>query len=285
MYEITLKNEYGDEMAFNQIGGAYTITDIVGLSPVKATINTNTSALIDGGTFNSAKVNMRTINMAFVIETDAETNRLNAYKVLRPKKPITMYYKSDLLDVYIEGYVQSVDVAHFAVKQTVTVAILCPAPFFQSAQEMIDELSVVIDGFHFPFASTEDPEIVFGIIDLTNRVAVVNNGNVDTGLIFEIYAEHPVSNPTIYDYTTQEYIGVDIDMQARDVITIDTRIGHKTVTLLREGVETNIFNSLIEGVTWLQLASNYSVYAYTIDSGDLTDVTINITHRDLYEGV
>ena len=110
MYELTLQNKNGKQLVFNQLGGPFTITEITGLSPASATINTSQAALLDGEKYNSSKVNMRIINMAFAIETNAEENRIKAYSVIQPKKPITMFYKSSLLDVFIEGYVESFDI-------------------------------------------------------------------------------------------------------------------------------------------------------------------------------
>lgn len=285
MYELTLQNEEEKQIVFNQLGGPYTITAIDGLGPAGATINTNVTALIDGGTFNSSKVEMRTINLAFVIEYDVEANRLAMYKVIQPKKPITLYYKSELMDVFINGYVESLTVGHFEQKQTVTASILCPFPYWKNAQEIVNELSAVTDMFHFPFASTEDPEIVFGEIDVTSDAVVDNNGTVDTGLTFELYARGTVTNPKIFNYVTQDFIGINFTFQAGDLVTINTQKGQKSITLLRNGTESNIFNSLMKNVTWLQLPSGGAAFVYTVEDGLISNLSVTIKHYDLFEGV
>lgn len=418
MYKLTLENEAENQIVFNQLGGPYTIVAIDGLGPAGATINTNVTALIDGGTFNSSKVEMRTINLAFVIEYDVEVNRLNVYKVIQPKKPITLYYKSELMDVFINGYVESLTVGHFEQKQTVTASILCPFPYWKNAQEIVNELSAVTDMFHFPFASeggknllqtteasqtvggidftvnadgsieangtasdytwgayvtqsltlppgnyilsgcpsggssttyrlqafTGSPsaptltvndygegasftlteqstvlvrmlvkgtvndltfypmirystydddtwqpydygEIVFGEIDVTSDVVVDNGGTVDTGLTFELYARGTVSNPKIFNYVTQEFIGINFTFQAGDLVTINTQKGQKSISLLRDGVTTNIFNSLMKNVTWLQLPSSGAAFVYTVEDGLISNLSVTIKHYDLFEGV
>lgn len=290
MYTLTIENKDGLQLEFNSIGAAYNITNAQGLSPAKNTINTNTAALIDGGTFNSAKVNMRTINLAFTIEYPVEANRLNVYKVLRAKEPITIYYQSNALDVFIAGYVESLDVGHFEQKQKATVAILCPFPYWKNAQEVINELSSITDMFHFPFpfstpVGSNIATVVFGAIDTEAKAVVVNNGGITTGLTFELYAKEAVTNPKIFDYITQDYIGLNFSMEAGDLIIINTMTGQKSVTLIRNAVETNIFNSLQKGSTWLQLAAGGSVYVYQVDSGSLQSLEVDIKHYDLYEGV
>lgn len=285
MYNMVLQNKSGHKLNFNQLGGPFTITKVEGLSPASATINTSGSALIDGEKYNSSKVDMRIINMAFAIEYNAAENRLDVYKVLQTSKAITLFYKSDQLDVFIEGWVQSINVDHFAVKQVVTVAIICPFPFFKAAQETINELSSLINMFHFPFASTEEPELVFGYIDPTNTELVENYGAIEAGLIFELYARSGITNPKIYNYSTGEFIGVNYTMVAGDVITINTEKGKKSVTLLREGVETNLFNYLMDDITWLQLEVGGSAFVYEVESGYASDLLVTIKHRNLFEGV
>ena len=290
MYSLILQNKDGLQLEFNSIGAAYNITNAKGLSPAKTTVNTNTAALIDGGTFNSAKVNMRSINLAFTIEYPVEANRLNVYKVLRAKEPITLYYKSNMLDVFIEGYVETLEIGHFDKKQKATVSILCPFPYFKDAQQVVNELSTVTNMFHFPFpwgdSSGQDMfTFVFGTINSEPKTVVVNSGGIETGLIFELYAMDTIVNPKIYDYITQNYLGLNFTMQAGDVIVINTGSGVKSVTLIRNAVQTNIFNSLQKGSTWLQLASGGSVFVYEAASGSLQKLEVDIKHFDLYEGV
>lgn len=285
MYNIRLRNEDGDELSFNNIGANFKIVEADGLYPPTATINTNESALIDGAMFNGSKVNMRTIKLAFTIESDAENNRALVYKVLRVKDPVTLLYTSDTRDVFIDGYVESVKIDHFAKKQVVTLTMLCPSPYFKKAQAVVNELTTVIAMFHFPFASTATPELVFGKQDETASTTIYNDGTISTGFIIELYAKASVADPKIYDYKTQEYIELDIDLEAGDLVTINTNQGEKTVTLLREGVTTNIFNRVKPGSTWLQLPAGGGVYVFVVGTGSTTNLFVTFKHNDLFEGV
>lgn len=429
MYKLTIQNSDLLELNFNELsGGAYNITNIQGLSPAEATINTSQAALLDGAFFNSSKVNMRTINLAFTIEEPVEYNRLFAYQVLKPKEPVTLYYKSNALDVFIEGYVKSVSIGHFDAKQKATVQIICPSPYWKAAQEVIDELSIITNMFYFPFGSeggknllpypydystrtkngvtftdngdgtitvigtataytdfamqsrtdtatpytldagtytvsgcpeggssttyrilvgitvngawqtiaadsgngatfSYDPsmgnlgvviavyngttlddvtfapmiryanvsddtwqpydygEIIFGEIDTQAEAIVLNASGIETGLKFQLYASSQIVNPKIFNYLTGEFIGLNFTMQAGDLITITTGRGEKSIILFRNGVLTNIFNSIMQGSTWLMLPSGGAVYVYTVESGTQGNLEITISHNDLYEGV
>ncbi len=284
MFELIIENEAGDQLNFSQ-NGAFTITDIQGLNPPSATINTSQLALIDGAKFNSAKMNMRNLNIAFAIEYEAAKNRLEVFKVLKSKEHVKVFYKSQYRDVFISGYIQSIDITYFEMKQIVTCAILCPSPYFKEAQMVVNELRNIINSFHFPFASTAEPELVMGYISNDLGIVIDNEGDVETGMVIELYAMQPVSNPKIFNYITREYIGLEIDMQQADLITIDTRQGNKTVKLLRSGVRTNIFNSVIQGSTWLQLSPNGDTFVYEVGTGSAGDLSVTFKHYNMYEGV
>lgn len=284
MFKLTLENAYGDSITFNN-GGAFTIVDIQGLNPPEATINTSEIALMDGAKYNSAKVNMRQINIAFAIEYQASLNRINVYKVLKSKQAVRLYYVGDYRDVFIDGYIQSIDISYFEMKQIVTCSILCPAPYFNEAQSIINEMQNIINSFHFPFASTESPQIVFGYFNSDIELYVENNGDVECGLIIELYARSSITNPKIFDYVTGEFFGLDITMQTADLITIDTRQGNKSVTLLRSGTESNIFNYIMKNSTWLQLAANGSTFVYEVGSGEAANLLVTFNHYNLFEGV
>lgn len=284
MFELILENASGDQLNFAQ-NNAFTVTEITGLNPPPATINTSQIALIDGAKFNSSKLQMRTIDVAFAIEYNAAANRIEVFKVLKSKQYVKLTYKGQFRQVYIEGYIASIDITYFAMKQIVTCSILCPSPYFKAAQMVVNELLNIINTFHFPFSSTAAPQIVFGYISNDVGITIENDGDVECGMIIELYAKDALTNPKIFNYITQDYIGLNISMQQADLITIDTRQGQKSATLLRGGVTTNIFNSVIQGSTWLQLAANGSTFVYEVGTGNASDLTVTFSHSNLYEGV
>lgn len=283
MYSVTLENEYG-KLNFDMYS-PYTIDVIEGLSPPNTNINLSQMALLDGKMYNSAKSNERVIELAFAIEYDVEFYRLQAYRILRVKKPIRFTYKSDLRNVFIDGYIGNVDVGHFDNKQIVTVEIVCPNPFFKETAEDIQELWNVVKNFHFPFAITETNPIPLGWIEFNSDVTVENNGDVDTGIIIKFIAKGTISNPKVVNYDTSEYFGLNTTLQSGDEVTINTNAGYKTVKLTRNGNEINLFNTIMDGSTWLQLDQFKNIFVYEVESGDWSNLVTTFSHFDLYEGV
>ena len=284
MFDLILENAAGDQINFAQ-NSAFTVTEIQGLNPPEATINTSEIALMDGAKFNSSKLNMRNINVAFAIERQAAKNRLEVFKVLKSKQWVKMTYIGQYRQVFIEGYIESIDITYFEMKQIVTCSILCPSPYFKEAQIIVNELLNIVSAFHFPFASTAEPELIFSYINNEIGIVIENDGDIDCGLIIELYAKDAVSNPKVFNYITGDYIGLNFSMQEGDLITIDTRQGQKSVTLLRGGVESNIFNYIVQGSTWLQLSANGDTFVYEVGTGLASDLSLTFKHYNLYEGV
>ena len=284
MFEVILENKVGDQLTFGQ-NSPFTITEIEGLNPPPAIINTSEVSLMDGQKFNSSKLEMRTLNVAFAIEYQAAKNRVEIYKVLKSKQWVKFTYIGQYRQVYIEGYIASIDITFFEMKQIVTCSIMCPSPYFKEAQQMINEMVSVISAFHFPFASTEEPELVFSYLSDNLEITIDNDGDVECGMIMVLYAKQAVSNPKIFNYLTGEYIGLSFSMLVADQITIDTRQGQKTVKLLRNGVTTNIFNYVMQGSTWLQLPAEGGTFVYEVGTGNAQDLKVTFQHNNLYEGV
>lgn len=284
MFELILENKAGDQLTFDQ-NSPFTVTEIQGLNPPEANINTSPLALMDGEKFNSSKMQMRTINVAFAIEVQAAKNRIEVYKVLKSKQWVKFTYIGQYRHVYIEGYIQSIDITYFEMKQVVTCSILCPSPYFKEAQQIVNEMSSIVSAFHFPFASTASPQLVFSYINNDVGITIDNDSDVDCGMIIELYARDAITNPKIFNYLTQEYIGIEISMQAADLITIDTNQGQKTATLLRSGVESSIFNNIMQGSTWLQLPAEGGTFVYEVGTGSEANLNVAFKHTNIYEGV
>ena len=285
MYELTLTGDNGKTLTFNQLGGQFTIAAITGLNPPRATINRNDVALGAGSRYNSSKILEREIQIAFAVEHDAEDGRLLVYDVLRTGKPVRVHYKSDRLDVFVDGYVWNISPDYFAMKQIVTVDIICPSPYFKGAQEIVNDLSAIVSTFFFPFASVAEGELVFGYIDALQTITIENEGNVECGLTIELYARGAVTNPKIYNYLTGDYIGINYTLEPGDLVTITTEQGNKTVTLLHNGANSNLFNYVMAGSVWLQLPPEGAQFAYEVGSGSIANLLVSFAHNNLFEGV
>lgn len=279
MYSLIVENKYGNQLELTH-NPAYVVTEIDGLDPPDAVINATKNAVSDGSVFNSSYLDNRTITITLSINGPAEENRLNLYKYFKSKQFLRLYYENDSRSVYIDGYVKSLQVAYFDVKQVAQIVIVCPKPYFLDTTDDITEFSSVIKLFEFPF-DISTPIPFSDVVPLEDR-SVINDSDVEVGAIITIKANGTVLNPIITNTDTGEYFGVNISMAALDEIVINTRIGEKSVTS-DDGLN-NLIGFVQEGSTWFQLTPGDNVYSISADSGDAyLEVVFEITPQ--YEGV
>ena len=69
-----------------------------------------------------------------------------------------------------------------------------------------------------------------------------------------------------------------------DTITICTVRGKKSITLLRDGIKTNILNSLGKNIDWFQLSKGDNIFAYTAEEG-ASNLQFKVISNIVYEGV
>lgn len=284
MYRLILENSAGRQIELTN-RTEYQVMEISGLNPPGAVINTSATALQDGARFSSSKTNMRSMNISLAINKEAEKNRIDLYDVIRTKEQITVHYKNSRRDVSITGYVESFDISFFGQKQTAVVAILCPQPYFRAAQDVINDVNLIIGAFHFPFAIEEDAPVPLSYYGEIAEINIVNIGDITSGMQIEIRASGQVENPRIYNRDTREFFGVKGEFESGDVIYIDTRKGSKKVHLLRDGEYTNIFNSIERGSTWLDLKTGDNIFTYEGDGSSAEYMNVRFIHSPLYEGV
>lgn len=282
MYICEIENEYGEkiELTHNE---KYTVYRIDGLEPPIATINTSPVANLDGSRFNSSKTNERNIVIYLAIEGDCEKNRIELYKYVKTKRYVKFYYKNPSRDVYAEGYVESMSVGFFDMKQTVQVSILCPYPYFKSVQYNKTDFSSLESMFHFPFSYEESGD-AFSSFTLGAVENIINGGDIENGVVIEITAMGRMLNPTIYNHSKNEFFKVNVDMFEGDVLVINTNKTKKKVTLTHNGVTTNVINSMEFGSTWFQLAAGDNLFSYEAD--EFTEnMNCVLSHQNEYEGV
>jgi predicted phage tail component-like protein len=282
MYRLKVENKYGEMLELTN-NPDYDVLSVTGLNPTNATINTAVLATVDGSLFNSSRTNQRNIVITVKIEGDREKSRINLYRYFKSKQYTKVYFKNETRDIYIEGYVESFEVNQFENGQKAQISILCPRPFLKAMKQIITEFSSVENMFEFEMdLPTEGVE--FSSITTDIRKSITNNGEVECGVIMELYALGTVVSPTIYNVQTRESFGLNIQMEDADVIRINTNAGEKSIRLFRNGQETNILNYIDKGSSWFKLASGDNVFTYECESGyEYMQLTFKST--DEFEGV
>lgn len=276
MYVLKVENTRGEIFTLSQNEANYQIIKIEGLNPPNATINSAGVAGMDGSQFNSSKLEDRNIVLTVKINGEVEANRLRLYRYFRTKQWCKLYYKNGSRDVYIEGYVETIECDLFEIGETMQISIICNDPYFKAMEELVTDISLVLGHFVFPFAfggngvisgTSTDDAIEFSTIEHSRITNVFNSGEGESGLIIEIVASATLKNPMIYNVETGEFFGVKVTMARGDTLIINTNKGSKGVSLTSDGTTTNLINRIERGSTWFQLDLGDNEFTYEADTG------------------
>ena len=278
----------------------FLVVSVEGLGPAKANINLTELTGSDGSTFNSARLDERNIviTAALLPKPTIEDTRLLSYKYFPIKRKVTIKIETDTRKVRIDGYIESNEPVIFSQNESIEISIICPNPYFYE-DDAAGKQTTVFYGltplFEFPFSneSLNDPLLEFGKIQNYTEQTVLYDGDADTGITITMYAIGEVKNIGIFNTLTREEMHLDTTkietltghgIKSGDTIIISTIIGDKMVTLLRDGVYTNILNCIDKNSDWFQITKGDNVFAYTAEEG-ISNLQFRIENDVLYEGV
>ena len=289
-YRLILENETGQQIDLSQTASRFMFCKIEGLNLPPGTISTSSYAGMDGSYLNSAFIEKRNLVINFEMRgVGLEKRRHALYRVVKPSRYIKVYYKTAGIDVYTEGYVETCEVSNFDALTSGQISIICPDPYWYSTSAVYAYYSQVTGAFHFPFPESDAP-FPLGIYSTTDNIIIQNDGD-ETGFTIQIEAsssetvpEIAAVTPTIYNADTGEYLQIKGDILKGDIITITTKTGNKTVTLTRNGVDSNIINRLVSGSTWLSLREGKNTFHVQAVRG-VKNLKVTLMHRNAYLGV
>lgn len=289
-FTLILENQSCEQINMTTTANQYMTAKIDGLNSPAGTISTSTYAGMDGSYLNNAFIEKRNVVISFQMRwIDIEKRRHLLYRVVKPSRYIKVYYRTANIDVYTEGYVETCEVSNFDALTSGQISIICPDPYWYSTSAVYAYYSQVTGAFHFPFPESDAP-FPLGVYSTTDNIIIQNDGD-ETGFTIQIEAsssetvpEIAAYTPTIYNADTGEYLQIKGDILKGDVITITTKTGNKTVTLTRNGVDSNIINRLISGSTWLSLREGKNTFHVQAVRG-VKNLKVTLMHRNAYLGV
>lgn len=286
MYTVSAKNALGASITLTGRESEYQIISISGLNPPAANVNISSIAGMDGGVFNSAKLNTREIVLTVRIRGDVERNRLRLYNYFQTKEKITFYFSNGARDVCIDGYILSFECDLFAKGQTAQIAIICPQPYFKALEDIIKDSANVLPLFTFPFSIDEDDPAVISELDESTVIMIQNDSETPTGAEIEIDVYSPCASIEIKNTTSGQDMKLIYSFLAGDMVLINTNTGNKNVRLVRNGTITPIISALAVGSEFMQILPGDNAFEYLIDNViDTTAVNIIFKYRLNYRGV
>ena len=233
-------------LPLQDISQGYSVQDIDGLDPVKATIVSSTFGQMDGEQYQSSRREKRNIIITLGYEPDYVSGtmqdlRKKLYSFFMPKSKVLLRFsQTGEPVVQIYGRVESFDSAKFSREPTAVISIICFDPDFY------DPDPVVIAGN--TTASTVETTLVYP-------------GSVDSGILFKLFVNrNDLTEFTIYHRPPDDSLRsleftTATPLQSGDVMSISTIPGNKFVTLTRGGVDTSFLFGVSPQSYWISLFS------------------------------
>ena len=282
MYSLKVKNDRGNTLELTN-NPKYSVYKITGLNPPHATVNSSVNTTTDGSSINSVRLENRNIVIYTTIEGNVEANRINLYKYFPLKQTVRLYFSNESRDIYIEGVVELIECDLFSNKQITQISIICPKPYFKAVEDLVTIFSDVSPLFSFPFSITK-AGVEISTITTNQRRKIINTGDVETGVIIKLFAIGTVENPVIYDVLKRTSLKLNFTMLPSDTLIINTNVGEKSITLIRDGVSYNALGYMSPDSTWFTLRAGDNVFTYDSDGGN-SNLQLTFTTSVLYSGV
>lgn len=291
-------NERGESIEFSAYSPYFVnvSNDVKGLSDIQNTLYRSSSMGQHGETLTGQKIDAREIDIKGSISKLHKDQvlelRRTALKILNPELSGTLtYIYKDFVRV-IDCKVDNTPVfSRKKVFYNFTIQFGCPSSFWREGQDEKADIASWIGSLEFDLEipedeglSEEETGIEFDYREPNIIVDVYNEGDVSTGMRIEFRATGTLLNPILLNMDTREYIQINAELQAGDIVTVNTEYGSKSATLLRNGITENYFRFIDVDSTFMQLEIGKNVFRYDAKN-NIDALEVTLYHSNKYLGV
>lgn len=284
--KFIFENEKGQQIEFS-IWSAFFLQNIDGISGLKNTIYSSKGMGQDGSTNTGSTLDDRNIVIQGAITENKELNREKLLSIINPKLKSKLIYIDENVKKYVECIVETAPIIPKENNPKFQISLLCNNPYWKDYIDSKVNIALWKGDFHFPLVIPQDNGITMGHREPSLIVNVLNNGQVKTGMIIEFFARGTLSNPSLFNVNTREFIKINKGMVAGEKFIINTNYSKKKILQNLNGVTTDILNYLDivgGGDTFLQLDVGDNLFRYNADS-NLDNLEVNIYFSPQYLGV
>lgn len=261
-----------DDLKTFSLGGshkdtaAWGITKIDGTGNIENEITTEKFALRDGAEITSERIPQRSIDItARVKNRDSnEIERQKAMSFFNPKHSFIIYITKGDVTRWIVAKIQKFKCPEAGARKMVemSLALICPDPFFYSKDNYGKNIASVTPGFGFPYISPSGRGFNVGVYNFAKQVEIENTGDVETYATIYIEATGEVENPKIIQ--NGAYIRLIDNLVNGDVIEIDL-VGN---TIKKNGLNCIGKIDRKSSFTDMAILPGDNTVAFSADNGD-----------------
>jgi hypothetical protein len=293
--KLTYLNERGESVEFSRASVYHAnFRDVTGLSDIRNAIYSISSMGQDGDTYLGNRIESRDIEIVgHIRERDKRQvqmlrRRLN--HILNPQFSAVLIYECGEYRRVIDCIVDNAPMfVRDVIFEQFTIQLLCLNPFWRDEAETREDIASWRGVFEFPEPdgleiAVSETTWQLGYREPSLIVSVYNGGDVKSGIRIDFRALGAVVNPSLLNVDTQEFIKLNISMEAGDVLSVSTGYGQKEISLTRGGVTTDAFRYLDVESSYLQLSAGDNLFRYDAAAA-LENLEVSIYHSNLYLGV
>ena len=303
---VTVVNHVGDSLELplrwpNDAG--LLLYKIEGITPGDVVINSQDYAVIDGGVYNSSRMETRDIDLYFYygFTPQIESARHRAYRYFPVKEKVRLYFLTDERSLYIEGYVRENDTQIFSEQEEGKVSITCVDPYFYEVSDTFYQLGQAKKEFEFPFSneSLTEPSICFSDWGTRYTYEIGYQGDMNVGAIIRIYfikkpsdldwtiRVHDVSHSKNIIFNLQEIKDkAGLEIQQYSSLVVSSVRGQKDVYYEYFATRHSILGLFdVVNFPWMYLTPGNNYFSITMEEQYYDDVRITIEHSGAYGGV
>lgn len=286
-------NERGESIEFSarSIFHVNIKKDVKGLTDIHAQIFSIHSQGQDGDTLIGTRIRSRDIEIVGNIKargkTEIHRHRRNLKRVLNPNYTGTLIYEIGDIRRFIDCTVESMPDDREPIFEEFTIQLFCADPYYRDEFETQNDIASWLGAFKFPEPAGLELDDEKGweveYREPSRIKNVVNEGDSRVGMLAIFRSVPPgdgVTNPSILNIETGEFIRIETTLIAGDTLTVNTRFGEKSVTLNRGGIESDAFVYLDIDSKYLQLEPGDNLLRYDAATNiDSMHVTIRHNNR------
>lgn len=280
--KLIYENERGQSIELS-VFSPFFLDNVLGLDGMKNSIYTTKVIGQDGETFLSDTTGKRSIDIQGRIIENKDVNRNLLLTIFNPKLGGRLTYINKNITRYIKCRVENAPTISRDANPQFVISLLCPNPFWY-AKEFLTTMALWKSALRFPIVTPKNKGIVFGLKEPSLIVNINNNSDVECPMRIEFKAKGTLSNPSLFNVNTREFIKINKAMSAGDVISINTARGYERIELIKQGSKENIFNDLDIDSIFLKLNVGDNLLRYNADT-NIDNLEVVVYHLPQFVGV
>lgn len=262
------------------LNNPYFYTTVDGLTGVDAALSAATTPGMDGDKINNVRTQPRSIVLDLTIKHSANVEEAKQYvlRTIKHKQSGKLIFHHGGRDMEIVGIVESIHMPRFGEGVVMQVTLHCSGPYWQDVENVLLEISRVLNKHYFPIdqggLAFPVAGVVMGEYDLNMTRTYTNDGDAECGMVITIIALGNVVNPTIYK-ADGSFVGIKDNLVSGDEIVINTNRGEKAIT--KNGV--NALSKIKPGSKFLQLETGDNVLTIGSDGDTAGNVYFTLSFK------